>query len=42
MGHHSINVTEDLYGHLIPGANRGATNWLQTTILRIEAKTAIG
>jgi len=24
MGHHSIQVTVDLYGHLIPGANRAA------------------
>ena len=26
MGHHSIRVTVDLYGHLVPGANRQAVN----------------
>jgi integrase len=33
MGHHSIQVTVDLYGHLIPGANRAAANRLQARIL---------
>src|SRR5262249_46811024 len=28
MRHHSIQVTVDLYGHLIPGANRAAANRL--------------
>ena len=25
-GHHSIQITVDIYGHLIPGANRQAVN----------------
>lgn len=33
MGHHSIQVTVDLYGHLIPGANRAAANRLQATFV---------
>ena len=33
MGHHSIQVTVDLYGHLIPGANRAAANRLEAQIL---------
>ena len=28
MGHHSIQITVDTYGHLIPGANRQAVNRL--------------
>lgn len=28
MGHHSIQVTVDIYGHLIPGANKGAVDRL--------------
>jgi integrase len=28
MGHHSIQITVDVYGHLIPGANRQAVNRL--------------
>lgn len=28
LGHSSIQVTVDLYGHLIPGANRGAMDAL--------------
>ena len=28
LGHHSIQVTVDLYGHLVPGANRGAVDRL--------------
>jgi len=28
MGHHSIQITVDTYGHLIPGANREAVNRL--------------
>jgi integrase len=33
MGHHSIQVTVDLYWHLIPGANRAAANRLEAHIL---------
>jgi integrase len=28
LGHHSIQITVDLYGHLVPGANRDAVNRL--------------
>jgi len=28
MGHHSIQVTVDIYGHFIPGANRQAVDRL--------------
>jgi len=30
MGHHSIEMTVDTYGHLIPGSNREAVNRLDT------------
>jgi hypothetical protein len=32
MGHHSIQITVDTYGHLIPGANRQAVNRLAAMI----------
>ncbi len=28
MGHHSIQVTVDIYGHLIPGSNKQAVDRL--------------
>ena len=28
LGHSSIKMTADVYGHLVPGANRGAVNRL--------------
>lgn len=28
LGHHSIQITVDTYGHLVPGANREAVNRL--------------
>jgi len=31
MGHHSIKVTVDTYGHLIPGANKAAVDRLDVT-----------
>ena len=31
MGHHSIKVTVDIYGHLVPGANRAAVDRLDAT-----------
>jgi integrase len=31
MGHHSIKVTVDIYGHLVPGANRDAVDRLDVT-----------
>jgi integrase len=43
MGHHSIQITVDTYGHLIPGANRAAADRLSATIMnapKAELKTA--
>jgi len=31
MGHHSIKVTVDIYGHLVPGANKAAVDRLDET-----------
>jgi integrase len=31
MGHHSIQVTVDIYGHLIPGSNKQAVDRLDDT-----------
>jgi integrase len=30
MGHHSIQVTVDIYGHLVPGGNKAAVDKLDT------------
>ncbi len=30
MGHHSIQVSVDAYGRLIPGANKAAVDWLDS------------
>ena len=42
MGHSSIQVTVDLYGHLIPGGNKQAVDRLDETMesRRFEGKTA--
>jgi integrase len=32
LGHHSIQITVDTYGHLIPGANREAVNRLAAMV----------
>jgi integrase len=42
LGHHSIQITVDLYGHLVPGANREAVNRLDAQPLTkpAEVKTA--
>lgn len=37
MEHHSINVTVDLYGHLIPSSNREAVNRLDSASMRSHA-----
>ena len=37
LGHSSIKMTVDVYGHLVPGANRAAVNRLPT----IDLKTAV-
>jgi integrase len=34
LGHLSIQVTVDIYGHLVPGANRKAVDVLAQTITR--------
>jgi integrase len=34
MGHHSIQITVDTYGHLIPGANRAAADRLGALVLK--------
>jgi integrase len=41
LGHSSIKITVDVYGHFIPGANRQAVNRLPSiTSARIASKTA--
>jgi integrase len=32
MGHHSIQVTVDIYGHLIPGSNKQAVDRLDSAL----------
>lgn len=43
LGHHSIKVTVDIYGHLVPGANRAAVDRLDdapdATIRNLSATT---
>jgi integrase len=36
LGHHSIQITADVYGHLIPGANRQAVNRLDDPLWKDE------
>jgi hypothetical protein len=40
LGHHSIKVTVDVYGHLVPGANKAAVDRLDEQAQALEA--AIG
>jgi integrase len=40
MGHSSINVTVDIYGHLVPGGNRQAVDKLDDVIPAPTKKTA--
>ena len=37
MGHSSIQVTVDLYGHLIPGVNTQAVDRLDTSVLQHDS-----
>ena len=38
MGHHSIQVTVDIYGHLVPGGNKTAVDRLDDlSVLPVEA-----
>jgi hypothetical protein len=36
LGHSSIQVTVDLYGHFVPGANRGAVDRLAESTAGVE------
>jgi integrase len=36
LGHSSIKVTVDIYGHLVPGANRQAVNRLPSLTSRTD------
>jgi len=38
MGHSSINVTVDIYGHLVPGGNRAAVDKLDDNQVPVAAK----
>jgi integrase len=40
MGHSSINVTVDIYGHLVPGGNRQAVDKLDDAAPAQAKKTA--
>ncbi len=40
MGHSSINVTVDIYGHLVPGGNRQAVDKLDDGLPAVAKKTA--
>jgi len=40
MGHSSINVTVDIYGHLVPGGNRQAVDKLDDAMPITAKKTA--
>ena len=41
MGHNSINVTVDIYGHLVPGGNRQAVDRLDdSAVSGSDGKTA--
>jgi len=45
MGHHSITITVDTYGHLVPGGNKAAVDRLDeletTTIRNPDATTLL-
>ena len=38
MGHSSINVTVDIYGHLVPGGNRQAVDRLDDDVSIVSKK----
>jgi hypothetical protein len=40
MGHHSIRITVDIYGHLVPGANKAAVDRVDDTTGRNLYATA--
>ncbi len=35
LGHHSIKVTVDVYGHLVPGANKAAADRLDQALIAL-------
>lgn len=39
MGHHSIRVTVDTYGHLVPGGNKAAVDKLDVSVLNVSDAT---
>ena len=39
LGHHSIKITVDIYGHLAPGANRAAVDKLDAQEAAVEVRT---
>ena len=39
MGHHSIKITVDIYGHFVPGANKAAVDRLDDPPTRNPAAT---
>lgn len=39
MGHSSIQITVDLYGHLIPGGNKQAVDRLDTPVMQLNSAT---
>ena len=40
MGHSSIKITVDTYGHLVPGANRSAADRLDSILAHPNASQA--
>ena len=42
LGHHSIKVTVDVYGHLVPGANKAAVDRLDEQAQALEAAMGQG
>jgi len=40
LGHHSIKVTVDVYGHVVPGANKAAADRLETVVRRRTGASA--
>jgi len=42
MGHHSIRVTVDVYGHLVPGGNKAAVDRLDDSIAENTVSTGPG
>ena len=40
LGHHSIQITVDIYGHLVPGANREAVARLDDDFQPLTASQA--